>query len=264
LSIKKRKIFQVKLDSSNFLEKEDIIAVDSFLCVFINNEFYRAFVVTPEKLREFVIGHLISEGVIDLSQNIKEIEIVLSKIYVKLDHNIKVSLLSRRNANIVTTSCGLANNPQSAIPLKTLWNDSSLFVTPEKIWYVAQKLQRKSKIYLTTGGTHSAVLYSLRSKVLILATDVGRHNAVDKVIGEGVSKNMDLRNCILISSGRLSGEIVLKAARSGIPIIGSVSGPLESGIKIAEETGLTLIGFIRGKRMNLYSHHTRIKFEEIK
>jgi FdhD protein len=162
---------------------------------------------------------------------------------------------------LITTACGFLGLPPKRNQLKSLWNDSNLFVDPEMIWCAAQELHKRSKVYKETGGTHSAILCSEYCEVYAYAPDVGRHNAVDKVVGEGISKNIDLRSCVLVSSGRLSGEIVLKAARSGIPIIASVSGPLESGIRIAEETGVTLIGFIRGRRMNLYTHNKRISFE---
>jgi FdhD protein len=244
----------------NLLDKEDIIALDVAFCVFINEDFYRTFIVTPDKLREFMIGNLISEAIIDSPNVIKEIEILSSKIYVTLDHKIDLLSISRENADLITTACGLTSAPSKNL-LKALWNDSPFVLTPEKIWYAARELHKKSDIYLSTGGTHSAILYSPKSESWVFAADVGRHNAVDKVVGEGICEGIDLRNCVLISSGRLSGEIVLKAARSGIPIIASVSGPLESGIQIAEETGLTLLGFIRGKRMNLYSHINRIRFE---
>lgn len=260
MSIKKRRISQLKLDSMNLVEKEDIIALDKAFCIFINEVFYRTFILTPNKLNYFVIGNLISEGIINSPKMIREVEILSSKIYVTLNHKINLISLIRGNADLITTACGYADAPSNNT-LKKLWNDSKIVVSPENIWNSAQLLHKQSDIYLSTGGTHSAIIYSPISEFWVFATDVGRHNAVDKVIGEGFGKGMDLGNCLLLSSGRLSGEIVLKAARSGLPIIASVSGPLESGIQIAEETGLTLIGFIRGKRMNLYTHINRIGFE---
>jgi len=93
-----------------------------------------------------------------------------------------------------------------------------------------------------------------------LAEDVGRHNAVDKVIGAGATKNMDFRNLFLALSGRLTGDIVLKAARMNIPVIASLAAAISSGLEAAQLTRVTLIGFVRGKRMNVYTYPERIVF----
>jgi len=90
------------------------------------------------------------------------------------------------------------------------------------------------------------------------AEDVGRHNAVDKVVGAGVLGGVDFGGWVLVSTGRLSGEVVLKAARVGVSMVASVAGPLESGVRVAEAAGITLVGFIRGRRMNVYAHGDRV------
>jgi FdhD protein len=108
-------------------------------------------------------------------------------------------------------------------------------------------------VFRETGGTHSALLNREGEGVVAFSEDVGRHNALDKVIGAAIMRKVDLGECILASSGRLSGEMVLKAAKAGIPVICSVSAPLLSGIRIAEAAGVTLIGFVRGRRMNQYT-----------
>jgi FdhD protein len=102
------------------------------------------------------------------------------------------------------------------------------------------------------------MLFSLGGDPLFFGEDVGRHNAVDKVVGAGVLEGLDFGGCVLVSSGRLSGEIVLKAARVGVPVVVSVAGPLESGVRIAEAAGITLVGFVRGRRLNVYTHGERI------
>jgi FdhD protein len=123
---------------------------------------------------------------------------------------------------------------------------------------MARELNERSGTYKETGGTHAAMLSSMEGNLTIFAEDVGRHNAVDKVVGAGVLRGVDLGACVLVLTGRLSGEIVLKAARVGITVIASVAGPLESGVRIAEAVGITLVGFVRGRRMNVYSYEERI------
>ena len=160
--------------------------------------------------------------------------------------------------DLITTACGSLSTPIYGNQLSSLKITSDIKLEAEKIWGLVRELNLRSEIYKKTGGTHSAMLCSFEGEVLSFAEDVGRHNAVDKVIGAGILGKVDLGECVLISSGRQSSEIVLKVARSGIPIIASVAGPLRSGIGIADATGITLICFVRGRRMNIYTHHERI------
>jgi FdhD protein len=113
-------------------------------------------------------------------------------------------------------------------------------------------LNEESTNFKATGGTHSAILSFMDDDFTASTEDVGRHNAVDKVIGSGLINGIPLNRCILACSGRLSGDMVLKAARSGIPVMCSISAPLLSGIRVAEKTGIKLYGFVRARRFNKY------------
>jgi FdhD protein len=101
-------------------------------------------------------------------------------------------------------------------------------------------------------------LYTADGEILDFAEDVGRHNAVDKVIGSSALRKRDFSKCFLASSGRLTGDIVLKAARMKIPVVSSLAAATDSGIEVAKRTRVTLIGFVRGRRMNVFSFHERI------
>ncbi|MHA2121636.1 MAG: formate dehydrogenase accessory sulfurtransferase FdhD, partial [Promethearchaeota archaeon] len=110
-----------------------------------------------------------------------------------------------------------------------------------------------------TGGCHGAAIFNQNGDLLSVKEDTGRHNAIDKVIGEMLLKNNRFENVFLISTGRLTSDSVLKAIRAKIPIVASFSAAIESGIKLAYAYGLTLIGFARGSRMNIYTHPERIE-----
>ena len=109
-----------------------------------------------------------------------------------------------------------------------------------------------------TGGTHSAAIFH-EEKLVAFAEDIGRHNAVDKVIGAAAMKKVEFSKCVIVSSGRQPANMVLKAARVGIPIVASIAGPVNSGVDIAIKTGVTLICFVRGQRMNVYSYPERVE-----
>jgi FdhD protein len=120
-------------------------------------------------------------------------------------------------------------------------------------------LDSKAAVFKRTGGTHAAALLDSKGEVLAFSEDIGRHNAVDKVIGEASLKRISLEQTILASTGRLSAEIVCKAVNVSIPVVVSLASSTDKGIEVAEKRGLTLIGFVRGERFNVYSHPERIK-----
>jgi FdhD protein len=113
-------------------------------------------------------------------------------------------------------------------------------------------------LYSRSGGTHCAVLFSERGEALVAAEDIGRHNAVDKVIGGGMKKGLDFTACWLAVSGRLPADMVVKPLLAGIPLVASVSAPTSGGVALGESSGLTVVGFVRGGRLNCYAHPERI------
>lgn len=121
-----------------------------------------------------------------------------------------------------------------------------------------KNFQKESKLFKETGGCHGAAIYTLDGKLIDLKEDIGRHNAIDKVIGTMILKNQEIHDKILATSGRLTGDSVLKAVRAEIPIVSSLSAAIESGIRLAFAYDITLIGFVRGARFNIYSHPERI------
>ena len=131
-------------------------------------------------------------------------------------------------------------------------------IKPQIISKMVSELSKKSEIHLKTGGTHAAMLCLMDGKVLAFAEDVGRHNAIDKVIGSMILNETKLSDCILISSGRQSGEMIQKAVQAQIPIVVSITAPLSSGIKLADMAGITLVCFARGNRLQVYSASQRI------
>jgi FdhD protein len=239
-------------------EMEDTVAEDKAVCIFVNMEHYRTLIASPEMIKELAYGHLRSEGLIKSLEEIRTYEINSGNIYLELNKEVELGYNIRIRGDIITTACGSF----SPVPLKTSLGDltisSNILVEAEKILLMVKSLNRRDTIYRLTGGTHMASLCSVEGDILAFAEDVGRHNAVDKVIGAGLIKGVDFERSVLISSGRQSGEMVLKAARCGIPIVASVAAPITSGINIAKAAGITLICFVRGRRMNVLTHENRV------
>ena len=229
---------------------DDSVASDVAVCVFVDGEFYRTLVASPGMLEELVVGHLYTEGVVSTHTDIAELSVKPERVDVSLRHPVNLSEITMGKSRLLTTAC--AGSPRirpgsvrSVQPVDGL--DAAL------IHGVIDELNRLSTVFRETGGTHSALIHHMDDGVVAFAEDVGRHNALDKVIGRCLLDAVDLNRCVLASSGRLAGEMVLKAAAAGIPVVCSVSAPLMSGISIAEEAGIRLVGFVRRRRMNLYA-----------
>jgi len=261
MSIKEVKIQRFNLRDGTVNDFEDEVALDDAVCIFLNDEFFRTLIATPLMKKELVVGHLLSEGTITSIDEILEVEVKPPKVSIVLKKDVDLELQSMSKMSLITTACGSSPAPLKTNQLGSLKVRSGIRVEADKIWSMMSELNRRSSIFRRTGGTHSAMLCSQDGGVLVFAEDVGRHNAVDKVVGAGALEGYEMGSCILLSSGRQSSDIVLKAARSGIPVIASVAGPLASGINVAEAAGITLICFVRGRRMNVYTHPQRVSIE---
>lgn len=235
----------------------DVIALDEPICVFVNGEYHVTLIATPTKKEELAVGYLRSEGIIKTADEIKSINLVDNDVHVELKEQVDLRNAAVNMMNLIVTACGASRRTRiRSFDLPKVESDVQIVI--ESVLEVVNDLNKHSKIHLETGGTHAAMVYSEHGELLSFAEDVGRHNAVDKVIGSMVLKGYDMDRCIMACSGRQSGEMVQKAAMSGIPIIASMTAPLISGIRMAEMTGLTLICFARGKRLQVYTNPQRL------
>lgn len=259
------KVSRINVSKQTMEERQDFVAEESSIHIFLNKRHYGTILCSPDQLRELVVGHLLSEGLIKSTSEIAGLILKKDgKCLVKLKSGIDVEnriSSSQRFARLVVSSCGSPDYwPLSEVIDSLNLNklDMTATVDSEVISQSVKSLNTIARQYRETGGVHVAALYSLTGELAALAEDVGRHNAVDKVIGAGATANLQFENFFLALSGRLSGDIVLKAARMKIPVIASLSAAISSGLEAAQLTGVTLVGFVRGKRMNVYTYPERI------
>lgn len=256
------KVEIVKLDVPAKKTKKmiDYVAEEKPLHIFINKKHYVTIFCSPSNLKELAVGHLLSEGIIKSIQEIQEIRIKKEELcQVKLKPNVPLEKrlkLLKPLSRVILSACGSSKpyQPSRKLPKIT----SNLQVKAETILKSVRKLNSMAETFRKTGGVHAAAIYEKNGNLLTFAEDVGRHNAVDKAIGISALKKTDFSQCFLALSGRLTGDIALKAARIGIPIAASLAAAVDSGVTIAKETNLTLIGFVRGNRMNIYNLPERI------
>jgi FdhD protein len=260
------KVSRIDVSKQTIEEKRDFVAEETSIHIFLNKVHYGTILCSPEQLEEMVVGHLLSQGLLKSTEEIDELLLkndgkCLVKLISGIDAENRIST-SQRVARLVVSSCGSPDY----WPLSEVINSldlTKMYITPTvEAKIISQAVKRLNTIaeqFRKTGGVHVAALYSMDGELAALAEDVGRHNAVDKVIGAGVTKNVEFQKVFLALSGRLTGDIVLKAVRMRIPIIASLSAAISSGLEAAQLTGVTLIGFVRGKRMNVYTYPERIK-----
>jgi len=229
------------------------------LTIMLNGEQLVTVLCSPGELEALAVGFLYSEGIIRAKEEITGLTLDAERGIIRIrtaeDKTADGKLFAKR---VLTTGCGRGIAFYSYADLdrkkKVL---SDLKVTPEAVLSLSRRFQGASELYRTTHGVHSAALCDTR-EILIFAEDIGRHNAIDKVLGRCLREGITVADRILITSGRISSEILFKTAGSGIPVIVSKSAPTDMGVDLARELGITLIGFVRGGGMNVYAGEERI------
>jgi len=258
-----RRVDITKLDLSTGKAQtmSDYVAEEKPLHLFVNSTFWATILSSPTDLKELAIGHLLSEGILKSTEEIEGVILKESEstCYVKLKHSVKIEdriRLSRLHSRVILSACG-SGSPYQYVG-KTPRVKSKLTVKAKVLFDSVNQLNFKAEGFKQTGGLHVAAIYKGDGSLIALAEDVGRHNAVDKVIGMSALRKVVFGECFLALSGRISGDVAFKAARVGLPIVASIAAALSSGISVGEEANLTLVGFVRGKRMNIYHGSERI------
>ena len=258
----KVKIVKVDVPAKRFQKMTDYVAEEKPLQIFLNKNHYATIFCSPSNLKELAVGHLLSEGVVKSVEDIDGISFKGKRVcHVKLKANIDLKKRLKflnHFSRVIFSACGssLPYEYSGKLPKIT----SNLKVKAEVILNSVNRLNSIAETFRKTGGVHAAAIYKSSGDLVAFAEDVGRHNAVDKAIGIEALNKSDFSECFLALSGRLTGDITLKAARAGLPIVASLAAATDSGIAVAKEVGLTLIGFVRGKRMNIYNFPARINF----
>jgi len=254
-------IVKIDVPTGKAQETTDYVAEEKPLHVFLNRTRYVTIFCSPSMLKELAVGHVLSEGIVKSMEEIERIDLKedegVCRIHLKPDVKLEDRLkLLQHFSRVIFSACGSQEPFQPTLGLKQIQSD--LKVKAETISNSVNRLNFIAETFRKTGGVHVAAIYRGDGTLVTFAEDVGRHNAVDKVIGSCVLKGIGFNDCFLALSGRLSSDIVLKAARVGVPIVSSLAAALDSGIKAAIDAELTLVGFVRGKRMNIYVCPDRI------
>jgi len=242
----------LKIRESSAEEVDDFVAVEKKVRISVNGRHALSLYCSPQMIREFVVGVVFNEGLISGGWCTERLSIEYGD---DINVDIPATGTIAEGEKTITSGCAGGISLNRKLPDEKI-ADPAVFRLQD-IRDLYRDFQKRSEGYKATGGVHSAALADAH-KTIIFTEDIGRHNAVDKVIGYALLEDIPFPGKIMLASGRLSSEIVSKCARCGIPVVISRAAPTSLSVEIAEASGLTLIGFARGDRMNIYSGRQRI------
>jgi FdhD protein len=267
------RIHRIRKDRDESLD--DRVVIEEPLEIVLNGQSIAVLMRLPGQEKELAAGFCITEGYVRKAQDILLIHHCglglpapgedenddggYSRNRIELSVE-PAGLLSYKSADfvrLIRSGCGAADVSAMVDSLPSLSQDFS--IEPSLLLGFGKAMRELQSVHREVGGTHSAALFDTQGHAVHLAEDIGRHNAVDKVVGYCVLRKIPLRDKVLVTSGRASYEMATKAVRAGIPLIATLSAPTSLAVKIAGDRGLTLVGYLRGGRMNIYTHPERIK-----
>jgi FdhD protein len=257
-------------------DRADLLAAEEPLGIRVDGTALSMTMRTPGDDVELAAGFLVGESIVRAREDIAAMRVCDGTTCGHLDHtadeignivdialapDIAVRTGARRNF-MTTSACGVCGKTSVAdicdLPGNPLAADATVF-GPALVATLPDRLRSAQRVFSSTGGLHAAGLFTAAGELLAAREDVGRHNAVDKIVGWALLHDkLPLTGCALLVSGRASFELAQKAVLAGIPLLAAVSAPSSLAVKLAEDAGLTLVGFLRGPSMNVYTHARRV------
>ncbi len=255
MEVKKQvEILKIKGGVNEYL-KDDVIVEHPFT-IFINDKELVTILCTPRDLKELTVGFLFSENYIDDINEIKAMDIgegckTINVIVKERTQTLRDKYRGRRT---ITSGCGKNTSFYNIVDSKTSMKITKrLPISPSSVVQLMGEFNKLSVLFKETGGVHSCGLGRVDG-ILFYAEDIGRHNALDKVLGSGHLSGLSFEDTLVLSTGRISSEMLIKAAKRKIPLIISRSAPTSLAVELAKELGISLIGFARGNKMNIYNN----------
>lgn len=253
MDVTKKYIIQ-KYQNEEVDEVEDLVVCEYPLTIFLNDQEFITLLCSPKSLKNLSIGFLYSEGIIKSTSDIDSINIdeKMGYAYIKIG-NVSKFAKQLYGKRVITTGCGKGSIFYNALDsLKCKQFKHNLDIDYKKLLDIMKLFNKKSELFLETGGVHSVGLID-GDDILYFEEDIGRHNALDKIIGSCLIDNVNIEDKAIITSGRITSEIVLKCAKLGIGCVISRSAPTNLAIDTGKKLNIKIIGFARGNKLNVYN-----------
>ncbi len=239
------------------------IPVERATSIYLNDKEIVTLMSTPLKIKELAIGFLISEGFLKKFEELEKVYLDNKKgiAYVETKNKKPVmeSLLHKR---YLTSGCGRGvtfSNLSDALGLKPI-KDNIKF-SPQIISALMKNMLEQAKLYKEAGGIHCSALTD-KNGLISISEDIARHNTFDKIFGECFLSKIKTEGNIIMTTGRISSEMLFKVIKAGIPIIASRTSPTDFSVEVGKKLGITIIGYVRSKGMNIYTHPERISVSQ--
>lgn len=226
------------------------VAEEVPVSVSVNGRQILVAMTSPTLIREYVVGFLFTEGIVTGIDEIESIRVEGHRVSVLTKNPFRM-IGGKRT---ILSGCGGASSFLDPEKLPRI--TAALEISPSTVHWALKDIL-SSDLHRRTGGVHIVGMFRGNSEVTV-AEDIGRHNALDRVVGWGLLQSIDFSSVFVVCSGRISSEMVRKCSMAGIPLIASRGATTTLAVGIAEKTGITLIGFVRGEHMNIYSHAERV------
>lgn len=248
------------------MRDEDVIASEYALTIFVNRQEMATVVCTPEHMEELVLGFLASEGAIKSASQVRRLDVDYANGVADVETSEEIHISQDfYNKRYIGSCCGKSRQSFYFVNDAHLVKPSTdkTVLTSETILHLMEEMEAESGLFRTTGGVHMACLCD-GGGVLLARTDIGRHNALDKLFGHVLQSAGHLSDKVITFSGRLSSEVLLKVAKIGVGIVLARSAPTALAIDMAEQLNITTVGFARTGSFNVYTHPWRVEFEQTK
>ena len=249
----------IRFDQRDMSVREEEIVTEFPLTVVLNGEEFATIVCSPTDIHELLIGFLASEGIIRFYKEISAIKIDEERgfAYIEMDKPLH-SLQHNHSKRFIGSCCGKSRQFYFQSDVKTAKTiTSKLSISVDQCFELMNQLQLQSQEFKRTGGVHNAAICTL-NEILEICTDIGRHNALDKIYGHIMERSIPVADKVIVFSGRISSEVLLKISKIGVGILISKSAPTDLALELADDLGITVIGFARGHKMNVYTHPFRV------
>lgn len=221
------------------------------LTIYVNGQELVTILCTPTKLNCLVLGFLYAEGIISGIRDVASMRVCEEESLAEVTLSDSEFVLPSKRT--LTSGCGGG----ATFKIQERAVDSDLVVTPGDVLSLMKRLQEQMELYRSCGGVHASALSDTKN-LLVVAEDIGRHNTLDKIQGECLLKEKSTRGRMLLSTGRISSEMLLKTAKMQVPIVASRHSPTGSAVSIARDLGISLVGHAHGNRLSVYAHPERL------
>lgn len=228
------------------------IPLEQAVTLIVNGKPWTEMLCTPAMIAELAVGFLYNERLINSAEEIKRVHVCDTADFVEVD---TASPITRPTSWIKTTGCGGGQTAQR-IEQPEMPNLNEVSLSAEIVTRSLDEFLKTQHAQTTSRGVHCSAI-SDGEKVLVLADDIGRHNTLDKLMGFILLREPSIKPSIMLTTGRISSEMLQKFARMGVSVVISLTSPNTTTIQLAQDVGMTLIGYARGSRFNVYSHPER-------